>query len=192
MNRILIIALALILLLSGGVIFLAHKWKAADERADQEHSNYIAMAAENSGTVRELTMSRAQFKEVHSKDAAKLDSMGYELRRVKGLHNIKWVWKVDTVLKYLKDIALADEISNELHWQYSQECLNADVIYMSSTGELAMKMWGEVPVTITTVLDRPKRWLIKLKWNAAKWPVKTIVDNPCGMTIKENVRFKIE
>lgn len=153
----------------------------------QAESNVESLARLPDTIVQELTVSKADFARLFPAQADSLKALGYKLSRVKSYHSIVYRYLVDTVVQAVHDTIGPD--INTWNWSYSQNCLNSEFSFSDTSGQADMKIYGEVPISITTVLDRPAGWFWKLKWNPNKWPVQTVVENPCGLDIKQNSKF---
>lgn len=164
-------------------------WKA---EAQRQQGNVHALVQAPGETTRELNVKRGEFKEMFPAEYKALDSLTKRVRRVTGFQQIRYVYNVDTVL-----VPVVDTISIENPslfagniWQFEANCLSAELSKPDSSDMLRMKLSGEIPINIITDLHRPKRWFIKFQW--FKFHDSTKVTTPCGLTIKENVKFNFK
>lgn len=181
---------ALIILIGIAAAFysLFHELQKVKAERDEQRSNFAASVQEPGKTTAEYSVTKKEFKTLFPAEFKQLDSLK-RTKRVQSFHTVEWKYLIDTVLLPSPEPEIVNPFEGNV-WTYRHECLNADITKADTAESISVRIYGSIPVFITTNLYRPKLWFWKLKWN--KFEDSTTVETPCGLTIEKNVKFNIK
>lgn len=189
------IYLAVILFLCATLYGTCSWGKVQQAEKERYKSNYVNAVRPASKTATEYTVKRGELKDLFPAVVRELDSLKYKLKRVKAVHALDFTYKVDTVLVPVLNPGSLETPSlfDGTVWSFTDKCVTAELTKPDSSDLLDFKASVEVPLKIITTLYKPK-WLIfkPRQWNPKRWQDSTKVETPCGIEIKENVRFEVK
>ncbi len=184
MKRIIIEVAAFLILLASlaGVTKYALNQKAEKER---QSNNFESEFKAPGKTTAEFDVTKKEFKELFPEKARELDSL--RGRRVQSFQKVVYKYSVDTILVPVPAENYPEPMATK--WILNRGCLNAEIIKPDGSDSIELKLSGEVPLFIIVDLFKPKWYKFRQLLKPSGWPDSTRVETPCGLTIKENIKF---